>query len=412
MVRGWLELALVSRQSHGDIALQVRRIGDWRDNNSSHPAARIPPASLEQAARAMDQLPARLALLLPRSGEFAPAADTIRDGFLASYYNLLADSGEPPEVRMYDTTEGDITATYSRAVSDGAELVVGPLRREQLQALRSLPALPTPVLGLNTLEGEENPHPNLYQFGLSIADEARQVADRAWIEGHRAALVIHPRTGWGETAREAFEDEWQSRDGTLVKVPPFEDYRYDFAELLKPALLLDQSEDRARRLEGVLGKDLAFTPRRRQDLDMVFLVAYPKHGRQIKPALDYLYAGDLPIYSTSHIYAGTVNPTQDRDLDGIRFSAMPWSIPALAEHSIQPGESLAPAFRNLFALGVDAYQLHQWLPLMRALEETRLHGNTGSLAMGPNNRILRVQPWAVFRSGRAVPAPQLTVDRP
>ncbi|HBM24713.1 MAG TPA: hypothetical protein DD411_14230, partial [Alcanivorax sp.] len=48
-----------------------------------------------------------------------------------------------------------------------------------------------------------------------------------------------------------------------------------------------------------------------------FLVADPNEGRQIKPALNFHYARDLPVFATSHLYNGTPAPRRDQDLDGV-----------------------------------------------------------------------------------------------
>ena len=58
----------------------------------------------------------------------------------------------------------------------------------------------------------------------------------------------------------------------------------------------------------------------------MFLAATPQQARQIKPTLAFQYAGDLPVYATSHLYTGTNNPTQDQDLNGIRFCETPWLL--------------------------------------------------------------------------------------
>ncbi len=412
-LEGWYRLALLSRQSQGNIDRQVQRIAGWRSDNPRHPAARIPPTSLQRAAAASTAAPDSLALLLPHHGDYSAAGNTLRDGFLSAYYRIMDNGGKLPAIHIYDTTATDTpVALYNRAVAEGADMVVGPLRKENLEALMAEPALPVPVLGLNYLEGASNPHANLYQFGLSTADEVRQVVHRAWLEGHRSALVIYPDQPWGQSARDNFADAWRDRDGTLVSAPPYGENQADFSPLLRPVLLLDQSEERARRLERTLGKNLEFVPRRRQDIDMIFLLARPQHGRQVKPTLDFLYAGDLPVYATSHIYRGQADPGQDRDLEGILFTAMPWTVPALEDRALDAGDGLAPAYRNLFAMGADAYKMHQWLALMQALPDVELQGHTGNLTMGPANRLRRILPWAVFHNGRVKPAPAVTVDEP
>jgi len=404
-VNGWLQLALATRSGQGDIARQLNRIETWRQGNPGHPAARLLPTSLQQAAAARGELPGSVALLLPLRGDLAAAAEPLRDGILAAYYDAMAGGGKPPVIRIHDTADSDINALYDRAVADGAELVIGPLAKDRLQALMARTDLPVPVLGLNYVDDTPNPHANLYQYGLAVGDEARQLADRAWIEGRRSALVIRPDAGWGTTAFESFRGHWESKGGLLLTTAPYRNGQIDYTGFLQSALLLADSQARANRLMGALGKKVSYIPRRRKDVDMVLLLAYPDHGRQFKPTLDFLFASDLPVYATSHIYAGSPNPSQDQDLDGIQFTAMPWTIPGLADHDLTPGEPLAPAFRNLFAMGVDAYRLHQWLGLLRALPDNSLQGQSGSLAMGSGNRVVRTLPLAAFSNGRVVVAP-------
>lgn len=403
-LEGWFQLAEIRRRHRGDIASQLARVNRWLERNGAHPAAMVLPTALQRAADMDTSAPGRIALLLPASGDFGPPAEAIRDGVLAAYYDVMVGDGRVPTMRLYDSQSAPIVEVYRRAVADGAELIIGPLQQEKLQELLTLPELPVPVLGLDYLE-TANPHDNLYQFGLSIRDEARQAAERAWIAGHRSALVITPRTGWGDSAREAFRSAWQERGGRIEPVPPYSTDQEDYSDLLRPALLVDHSEERAQRLIRTLGKSVDYTPRRRSDIDMIFLVAYPGVGRQLKPTLDFLYAGQVPVYATSHIYDGVPNPTEDQDLDGIRFSAMPWTLGEAGEGDIRPGQEVAPAYRNLFAMGADAYRLHQWLHLLRSLPDTEIQGATGRLSLGEENQVIRRQPWALFRGGIPRPAP-------
>src|SRR5690606_41827132 len=70
-VNGWLQLALATRSGQGDIARQLNRIETWRQGNPGHPAARLLPTSLQQAAAARGELPGSVALLLPLRGDLA-----------------------------------------------------------------------------------------------------------------------------------------------------------------------------------------------------------------------------------------------------------------------------------------------------------------------------------------------------
>ncbi len=422
-LRGWYQLAQTWRASGNNPELAHSAINAWREHWPAHPAAIYPPPSLglksQPAPRAQPQPQLRqLALLLPLQGAYGEAGAVIRDGFLAAWYNTNQQGSAPP-VLIYDTSAGNLVETYQRAVNAGAQMVVGPLRKEDVATLAALPDLPVPTIALNYLEEVDKapaapggnpvarvdagtPIPaNLYQFGLSIADEARQIADRAWLQGHRSALTITADTSWGNAALNAFRNRWLAHGGTLVSLPPYAANQRDFAPQLAPILLIDQSKQRADRLQRTLGKNLESTPRRRQDIDMVLLIANTEQGRQIKPTLDFLYASDLPVYATSLIYAGTPDQNRDRDLSGVQFSAMPWSVPGKTPAGFQAGSSVPPAYRQLFALGSDAYQLHQWITVMDG--STPLQGYTGTLTLGADNRMSQKQLWAEFRDGKVYP---------
>lgn len=452
-LKGWYQLALSTR-SLSDISLRQGQIAQWRKQWPAHPAITSPPSELSAMANAAASAPSNLALLVPLTGNYGEAGTVIRNGFLATYYDNLSKGGRAPSVRIYDTSTENIIDVYQQAIADGANMVIGPLRKENLAALSTLNTLSVPVIGLNYLDanlkgppdklldeplnediGEAidgvansqtapnlsltannssntamNARHNLYQFGLSIADEAEQVAERAWLEGRRSALVMTPATGWGERALAAFSERWKQLGGKLVLTTPYSLRQSDFTSIIKPALLIDHSKQRAKKLQRTLGKGLEYSPRRRHDIDMIFLVAQPAQGRSIKPTLDFYYAHDLPVYATSHIYAGTESTHMNRDLEGIRFSAMPWTLPGMVPAQLQPDSNLPPSYRHLYTLGIDAYLMHQHIALMKASPQTQLFGHTGTLTLISGNKIKRTQPWAEFKDSKVRPAPRVRKD--
>lgn len=417
-MQGWYQLALAAR-GLGDISQQQNQIAQWRQRWSTHPASVHPPANLDIIISGDPVSPTQVALLLPLTGNYGEAGRVIRDGFLAAYYDSLGQGGGTPLIKIYDTTSGSTPDLYQQAVAEGARVTIGPLRKENLAELQALPDLPVPVIGLNYLDEAENgdttpsvsPRPaNLFQFGLSIADETKQVAERAWLEGRRAAYVMTPDTGWGERARTAFAEHWLRLGGTLVSTPPYSLSQTDFTRIIKPGMLLDESAQRAQKIQRTLGKNIESKPRRRHDIDMIFLVALPAQGRSIKPTLDFFYAHDLPVYATSHIYANSGPTYLNQDLQGIRFSAMPWTLPGMVDSHLLPDETLRDTYRHLYALGIDAYQLFQRLGLMQASPQMQLYGHTGTLTLASDNTIRRVQPWAQFSGNQVRTAGQLRAD--
>jgi outer membrane PBP1 activator LpoA protein len=128
------------------------------------------------------------------------------------------------------------------------------------------------------------------------------------------------------------------------------------------------------------------------------------------PAFKFHRAGDLPVYSTSHVYTGIVDRDQDRDLDGLMFCDLPWILEdktGLAE-VFERNWPQQQAYTRLFALGVDAYHLVYNMDYMANFSDASYPGLTGEISLADNNRFSRKLLWAQFVRGRPVgftPAP-------
>lgn len=410
VLRGWLTLASISKDNQANLERQQAQLDQWQSEWPNHPASQNLPNDLQLLRKLIEQQPRQIALLLPQQGNLARAADAVRDGFLAAYYQAEGTQSKLPKIRQYDTSEAtDIIELYEQAMAEGADLVIGPLDKERVSALHELPLLPIPVLTLNYIEApldvdtRESPE-GLYQFGLAAEDEARQVARRAFREGHRNAMILTPNRNWSERGAQAFTREWRELGGEVSIDSQFPGSG-DYSNIIQQALLIEQSEARRQNLTRLLGTHLEFQPRRRQDLDMIFLMADPEQGRQIRPTLAFHYAGDLPVFATSHIYTGEPDPKSNRDLNGVRFNTLPWLLNGeFPEKTVLDKHTREGAiYSRLHALGVDAYRLYPRLPQLQQIEEARLYGATGALQMRPGGRIERELVWAQFQNGRAQP---------
>jgi len=409
-LRGWYSLALLGKQNQTDLERQQAQLDAWRNNWPHHPANRALPNDLRILKELIENQPRQIALLLPQQGRLAKAGEAVRDGFFAAYYHQLHEHNRAPLIRQYDS-EGDIIAAYQLAVSEGADLVIGPLDKDKVNELAMLPSLPVPLLTLNYADVQlPSPLPGLYQFGLAAEDEARQAARQAFREGHRYALLITSAQDWSDRSARAFSDEWQTLGGTVVNRGQFVGSG-DYSRVIKSALLVDRSEIRARQLEQLLGGKLHLQARRRQDVDMIFMLADPTQARQIKPTLAFHFGGDLPVYATSHIYSGVSDPKADRDLNGVRFTAMPWLFDnqSAEKTSVNAHAPVADIFSRLQALGTDAYRLYPRLPQLAQVPQMRLYGATGALRLLSDGRIEREQAWARFRNGSAQVLPMVAI---
>ena len=418
-LNGWIALALIAKTPAAQAGDADRRMEEWHHLYPQHPASEDLLASLfaHQPER-VAQRPAHIALLLPLTGAYAKAAEAVRDGFLAAYFQDK-QNGAAPSIKIYDTgeTPADAAQLYERAVADGADVVVGPLAKEGVAALKQAVTLSTPILALNYTDEDQAVPANLYQFGLSPEQEAREVAERAWLDGHVQALAVTPSGDWGSRVLHAFQTRWQELGGRLVGAQTYENNVNDFSAPLRHLLNIAASESRARALRTALQTDLKFEPQRREDADFIFMAAFPRQARQIPPQLKFFYAGDLPIYATSHIYEGRPDPDKDRDLDGVMFADMPWLLKKEENDPLRSAVNQAwpnqAGLRRLYALGVDAYRLAPYLKLAHIGSNDAVDGATGRLTIDNDHRVHRTLMWARFSRGEPValaaePAPAPT----
>lgn len=414
ILNGWIDLAKTKRANYASIEQLSVALNEWKASHADHPASENLLTSILEGFENYFVIPNKIALLLPMTGRYARIAEVIYAGIKSSR-ELQTDQQYTPEVTLYDTGDdpNQIMYYYNRAVSDGAEFVIGPLKKDAATILAQQAELPIPVLTLNYLADEQTAPSNLFQFGLLPEDEAKQVAERASLDEHFTAIVLTPTGQWGERLADAFQFRFEELGGIILDTQYYVSKETDFSTPLKLALQLDQSEERHRQLRSVLGQNVEFEPRRRQDVDMIFLIASPRTARLLRPQINYYYATDLPIYSTSHVFSGIENIARDRDINGVVYCDIPWLLQPSHDHELireilvlESGEAyqLLPRFA---ALGIDAYQLPVKLAELAALPYERFNGLTGNIKMRAGNKLYRELNWAQFVNGKPVLLPQL-----
>lgn len=392
-MQGWLQLAVISRKYRNNSKSLLAALDQWQMHFSSHPANQILPNPLDSISSKLLTPPKQVALLLPLSGPLSGPGNAIREGFMAAY---KANRGnESTKIKVYDTSKGDITNTYHQAISDGAEYVVGPLTKAQVATIASLDH-PVPTLLLN--DTDTSTQNNSYSLGLSPVNEAIQVAIKAKSKGYRKALIIAPNNAWGNEVAKAFTNQWNADGGLVVDTLRYA-AKQDLNKSMKDFLQITNSQKREKILKQVLGYNVQSTTSRRQDFDMIFLLAYPSKARQIMPLLKYYYAGDVPVYATSSVYSGSANALKDKDLDGIIFCDIPWVF------SHQMGTKNWPeqfnSYNRLYALGMDSYTLATQLNQLILFPADGSNDSTGILYLKPTQQVARVLEWGQFKQGLA-----------
>jgi outer membrane PBP1 activator LpoA protein len=135
------------------------------------------------------------------------------------------------------------------------------------------------------------------------------------------------------------------------------------------------------------------------------MLAKPAQARLIKPLLDFYYAGDLPVYSTSRIYGGyAAAATQRDDLDKVRFTEMPWVLQqSELKQRILTAQPASRNYLRLYAMGIDSFGLSSRLSQLKA-STSPVQAQTGSLSVDAQNIVQRQSRLAEIRNGAAIAA--------
>jgi outer membrane PBP1 activator LpoA protein len=399
-----------------ELAVGIRRLlvrgGDpeaaaeqWQFDHPGHVVTEVLYSDLTRAYRNLYRLPRDIAVLLPSDGGLTTAGNAIRDGLVSAY--LENDDGVT--LRFYSTTDDPQSAisAYFQAAGEGAQWIIGPLRNTSVAALANLGGLGLPVLALNSFEADNSDSPrnnSLFSLSLSQEQEAKAIARRALANGWTAAILLTADNAWGQRMESAFAEEFIAGGGKVTTSAPFDPAVSDHGELLTGALMISDSHDRKNRVQATLGINLNFEPTRRDDFDVFFLAATPAQGRQIRPQLRFHEAGDKPVFAMGRIWSGIDEATANQDLNGVYFPTTNWQLQQPTGEGQAGFNSLrGGALASLHALGIDAWSVLPWLPLLRKDTDLQFPGAVGSLYMSENGQLLRDPAWAQFSRGRPVP---------
>jgi len=400
---GWMALAKLlklNNPNQNPESFQLA-ISEWQYQFPQHPANLDFILSYTEGVKNTFKIPSSIALLLPQSGRFAKAAELIKVGFMAAYQQ--SQTSYQPSIRFYDSSAYNPITLYHQAISDGAELVIGPLNKNNIQELALGTELPVPVLALNHI-----PHlakDNLFQFGLSPIDESKQLASNASSKGLNKILVLTPESKQGHRIADLFSESWLETSGTVLETQHYKTKGGDFSTSIKALLNLDESQYRYKKIKQLLARNIEYTERRRTDVDAIFLSASAQKARSIYPHLQFYRATNVPVYATPQIYTGEPNPSADIDLNSITFCDVPWlfteaypaepSQESLREH----WQQLPINYLRLTALGIDSFNI---ISALEQISSIPFSGATGTLSLNMENRITRQLVCAKFINGRPV----------
>ena len=324
----------------------------------------------------------RIGLILPlRSAALAAPADALRAGFMAAFERDKAGF----EVNVIETGDNpqETLDAYQGALERN-DIIVGPLSRSAVSALAASPLVSKPTIALNHPEvrGRTLP-PNMLIIGLSIEDEARQVAEWAAEEQPSGtAMIITGSSAWQRRIANSFAARWKQLGHNSQQLVLADSNGY-------------LSEAALSQLRGQID---AAAP------VLIFGALDPSQAGQVRAAA----GSELPFYATSSVNPGADPATTIADLVGVRMLDLPWEVqPGHAAAMAYPrwvpatGASQALDMDRLYALGIDGFRIAREISL-RGGQPFTLDGVTGNLTVdfgqGPA-RFTRTQRAAIYQGG-------------
>lgn len=346
------------------------------DGPDSRPAA-MPAALVADPANVV-----RIGLMLPlRSSALAAPSEALRAGFMAAFERDMAGF----EVNLIETGDNpqETLDAYQGALERN-DIIVGPLARSAVSALAASTLVSKPTIALNHPEVRGRGLPDkLLVIGLSIEDEARQVAEWAAAEQPSgAALIITGSSAWQRRIANSFAARWKQLGHTSQQLVLADTNGY-------------LSEAALAQLRGQIE---AAAP------VLIFTALDPSQAGQVREAA----ASELPFYATSSVNPGADPANMISTLVGVRMLDLPWEV--------QPGHTAAMAYPRwipasgasqaldldrLYALGIDGFRIAREIS-QRHGEPFSLDGVTGNLQVefgqGPA-RFERVPRAAIYQGG-------------
>lgn len=361
----------------------AKPVAGQADNSKPMPAPSIGVPAVSDTAG-----PARFTLLLPLQSEsLGDAASAVRAGFMAAYEQDRIGV-TVSTVQTTDVPE-EVLSSYTNALPN-SDIVVGPLTRSCAAAIAESGAVRVPTLSLtqSDVESETAPPlpPLMLAMGLSVEDEARQVA--GWMAADKPAgkvYAISTSAAWQRRAAKAFIMKARLRglDPVLYELGSAGGYLSagDVAQLKKQvtaekpgAVFFALNADQAQQVRGAIGSDLK---------------AYGTAQLNPLALSDWATAERVP------------------DMNGVRLLDIPWQLQAdhpavmIYPRLVVPADKKRSAdLERLYALGIDAFRVARLVAARR--KQFELDGVTGKLSVGFNKDFIhfeRIEPQAMYRDG-------------
>ncbi|BFU59982.1 MULTISPECIES: penicillin-binding protein activator [Rodentibacter] len=368
---GWLTLIKAYNDNIRQPVQLSQALQNWKVAYPNHAAATLFPKELQSLLNFQQTNLAQIGLVLPVSGDGQILGNTILSGF----NDAKGNSSIP--VQIFDSSTHSIDEIIAQAKQSGIKALVGPLLKQNVDAVIANPAS---VQGIDVLALNATPNARainqMCYYGLSPEDEAESAANKMWNDGVRNPVVAMPQSELGQRVGNAFNVRWQqlaSRDANIRYYNLAADVPYFFQE------------------NGANSTAL-------------YVVANPDELAEIKGYLANS-TSNVKIYASSRSNAASNSAEYIAQMNGVQFSDIPFFKESTSEQYQKVAGSTGGEYQlmRLYAMGADAWLLINHFNELRQVPGYQLSGLTGVLSAGPNCNVERDMTWFQYQDGNIVP---------
>ena len=403
LLTGWITLhEAVSEQN--TMQYKLLAYADWKEEWPIHPATNYPPRQL-LALEHLDTQATQIAFLLPFSGKLSKISNSIRDGFISAIYQEVSrhPTYSVPQLTFYDTEKNkNIKNLYRKAVRNGAEFIVGPLKKSSADKLNSIAQHDIPILALN-FTSQLPVSNNFHIFSLKLEDEIYQLTQYIKKLRLEQGVVFHPESNTGYRSVSALQAYWGQNAFKHLEIGFFQNNDSIF-KMVEETLLIKDSTDRKKSLENQIGKNVNLNLRSRNDIDFFVLLTDALATETIRLALEYHHVKPAAFFATSQIKQNAKALSNNLEkLNNIIFTQMPWTItPSQLKSSIDLHFENADKYSTFYAVGTDIFLIQDQLSYMQRFPDYQLAANTGNLSL-KDQQIQRETLLVQYKYGKIVP---------
>ena len=318
---------------------------------SSNPVSLIDPKknifiTKPEVAFNIKNLPKQINVFYFNSDIDAEDSSPLLQGITDNYYYYKEEIGYSPELNFIDFSDDVYCMENMTLLKESFS--IGLLFNQDYSLLdnncyQRFLKLKGLVVTKNKITGVKGSR--LREFNINREVDIKNLLNIAKNNGGLRAIIIDDST---TKDKALVEKIWKNMAGEVVSSVSSEE-KISSQNLLSEIFLLEQSKVRGRKLSRVIGLPIKTEPRKREDIDSVFLSTSLSNARSLKPALEYNFADNLSVYLIPSWSEDEHLTDSELDLEKVMISEMPFLL--------NTNTSFKETNSRNFAIGYDAYEL-------------------------------------------------------